>query len=452
MQRPQSFTLSMSALLVALGSLLITTPVLASGPEKVLYNFCSVSNCADGQHSWAALIFDSAGNLYGTTAAGGSAQCSSMGAGGCGTVFKLSRGADGQWTETVLYTFCSVSNCTDGANPFAPLIFDSAGNLYGTTAGGGTGQCYSEGAEGCGTVFELTPSVNGPWTETVLHSFCSTTNCADGAYPYAGLILDSAGDLYGTTADTVFNSFGGCYPYGPPGCGKVFGLRPGADGRWTYRVLHNFEGKDGAVPEFGSLIFDAAGNLYGTTNFGGRLATCPDGCGTVFELTPGADDQWTEKVLYRFDGIDGNRPLFGLVFDTAGNLYGTAYGGGDFAVGTVFRLSPAANGQWKETLLHSFNTSNGSYPASGLIMDGAGNLYGNTNTGGANDLGTVFRLSPGASGKWKQTLYSFQTGGDGAGPTGNVVLDSAGNLYGTTFGGGTAGPQCDCGTVYEITP
>src|SRR5271163_4974408 len=168
MQRQPSFTLLMSALLVALGSLVITPPVFATGPEHVLYSFCSATNCADGTHSWAGLIFDSAGNLYGTTADGGSPQCYNMDAEGCGTVFKLSRGTDGQWAETVLYTFCSLSDCVDGANPFAALIFDSAGNLYGTTSTGGSGQCYNEGTAGCGTIFELTPTANGQWTEAVL--------------------------------------------------------------------------------------------------------------------------------------------------------------------------------------------------------------------------------------------------------------------------------------------
>ena len=455
MQRHESFTLLVAAFL-ALGCLVTATPVFAASPERVLYSFCSAANCSDGQHSWAALIFDSAGNLYGTTAGGGSLQCSSVNAAGCGTVFKLSPGADGQWTETVLYSFCSLPNCTDGADPYDALIFDSAGNLYGTTSAGGSGQCPSPGSVGCGTIFELTPGANGLWTETVLHTFCSAANCADGAYPYAGLILDSEGNLYGTAADVVFNTQNGCYPGGSPACGKVFQLRPGADGHWTYKLLHAFKGKDGAVPELGNLIFDAAGNLYGTTNFGGHVSTtCLLGCGTVFELTPGAKGEWSERVLYSFvnNGRDGYNPLFGLAFDPAGNLYGTTYGGGRFSMGTVFQLSPGANDQWTEKVLHSFNSSDGSGPGSGLVLDGAGNLYGNTNQGGANSRGTVFRLSQGGDGSWKETLYSFQTGNNGAEPTGNLIFDSAGNLYGTTFGGGINGADCNgCGTVYAITP
>jgi uncharacterized repeat protein (TIGR03803 family) len=448
MQRRLSFTL-LTAVFLTVGVLVATTSAFAAGPERVLYSFCSASNCADGQNSWAGLIFDSAGNLYGTTAAGGAGQYCYL---GCGTVFKLAPGTDGQWTETVLYSFCSLSSCTDGASPYDALIFDSAGNLYGTTAAGGTGVCFSDGGEGCGTVFELTPGSNGQWTETVLHTFCSADNCTDGAYPYAGLIFDSAGNLYGTTADVPINSGTGCYP-GGPGCGKVFQLRPGADGHWAYKALHNFKGKDGATPELGNLIFDASGNLYGTTSFGGRLSMCINGCGTVFELSPNANDEWTEKVLHSFDGKDGTSPLFGLVFDTAGNLYGTTYGGGRFAYGTVFQLTPGANGQWTEKVLYAFDSSDGADLGSGLIMDSTGNLYGSTNIGGANNLGTVFRLSPGAGGKWKETRYSFQTENDGAGPTGNLIFDHAGNLYGTTFGGGNRAPGCDgCGTVYEITP
>jgi uncharacterized repeat protein (TIGR03803 family) len=452
MQRQQPCILLMTAFLA--GSLAAAVPAFATSPEQVVYRFCSAANCMDGQHSWAALIFDSDGNLYGTTAAGGSPQCYNMDSQGCGTLFELTRGTDGQWTETVLYTFCSLANCADGANPFAPLVFDSSGNLYGTTAAGGSPQCFDMGSQGCGTIFELVHGANGQWTETVLYTFCSAANCEDGEYPYAGLTFDSQGNLYGTTADVVLNSLNGCYPLGPSGCGKVFQLRPGANGHWTYKVLHKFTGEDGAVPELGNLVIDTTGNLYGTTSFGGRLSTCPNGCGTVFELTPGANDQWTETVLLRFNGIDGFSPLFGLVSDTASNLYGTTYGGGGFALGTVFRLSPGANGQWTEKVLHAFDKSDGSGPGGGLVLDGNGNLYGSTNSGGANARGTVFRLSQSAGDRWKETLYSFQTGSDGAGPTGNLIFDSAGkNLYGTTFGGGINNPDCDgCGTVYEITP
>lgn len=458
MQREKRRIILPLALTAILGSLILTVPLFARTPERVLYNFCSTSNCTDGAQSWAGLIFDSAGNLYGTTADGGSPQCyNTSGYEGCGIVFKLSRGANGQWTETVLYSFCALANCADGYAPYAGLVFDSAGNLYGTTVYGGSsaGGC-GLGNCGTGTVFRLTPGANGQWTETVLHSFCSAANCSDGAYPYAGLIFDSAGNLYGTTADALINSQSGCYPSGSPGCGKVFQLRPGSDGQWVYKVLHSFKGEDGAVPELGNLIFDTAGNLYGTTAYGGRISNCGyGGCGTVFELTLGANGEWTEKVLYAFvsDGKDGYNPLFGLAFDNAGNLYGTTYGGGRFSNGTVFQLTPGGDGQWEQKVLRAFNGADGSGPGSRLILDAAGNLYGNTNHGGANSRGTVFRLSP-STGVWKETIYSFQTGDDGSGPTGNLIFDPVGNLYGTTFGGGSGSPSCPygCGTVYEITP
>jgi uncharacterized repeat protein (TIGR03803 family) len=437
-----------AAFTLAFGSLAITTPVFAVGPEKVLHSFCSPSKCG-GSNPFAGLIFDSAGNLYGTTSGGQPSYCY-LDHENCGAVFELTLGADGKWTEKVLYRFCSASNCTDGANPIAGLIFDSAGNLYGTTSAGGQPNCG-----GCGTVFELTPGADGKWTEKVLYRFCSASNCTDGAIPYGGLIFDSAGNLYGTTNGG--GSLSGNCPQ--QGCGTVFEVTPGADGKWTEKVLHNFtfgsQAYDGSTPEFGSLIFDKAGHLYGTTFYGGRCIY-PGGCGTVFQLTHHAKGGWTERVIYSFqaDGRDGYAPYSGLILDAAGNLYGTTYGGGRssnlrcLGCGTVFQLTPGAHGRWKEKVLHSFNGNDGSGPAGSLIFDAAGNLYGNTNHGGAYDRGTVFRLNPKANGNWTETIYSFKTGNDGDYPDAGLIFDSAGDLYGTTYGGGTH----DGGIVYEIRP
>jgi uncharacterized repeat protein (TIGR03803 family) len=441
---------SMAVCAIAFGFLVITSPAYAASTEKVLYSFCAASNCGDGEQSWASLIFDSAGNLYGTTAAGGSSQylCGGI---GCGTIFELSPGVDGKWTEKVVYKFCSAAACADGANPYAGLIFDSAGNLYGTTAAGGSSP-YLCGGIGCGTIFELSPGADGKWTEKVLYKFCSAAACADGANPYAGLIFDSAGNLFGTT----YNGGTSCL-----GCGTVFELTHRDDGKWTEKVLHRFrldsKRHDGVSPGYGSLIFDKAGNLYGTTYYGGRCVEAP-GCGTVFQLTRHAKDQWTEKVLYRFqaNGTDGHNPYYGLVFDAAGNSYGSTFEGGRSSstskcgegCGTVFQLTPGTKGRWAEKVLYSFDGMDGTGAIDNLILDSKGNVYGNTSIGGTYGRGTVFRLSPVAGGKWKEQLYSFKSGKDGNYPSGGLIFDSAGNLYGTTFAGG----DHDGGTVYKFIP
>jgi uncharacterized repeat protein (TIGR03803 family) len=373
------------------------------------------------------VIFDAAGNLYGTTSTGG--------AYGSGTVFELTPTAGGTWSEKVLYSF--KNDGTDGINPKAGVIFDAAGNLYGTTSHGSPSHQ--------GTVFELTPAVGGTWTEKVLHSFIN--DGMDGGIPEAGpLIFDAAGNLYGTTFT------GGAY-----GSGTVFELTPAAGGTWTEKVLYSFNpfnGADGAAP-YDGLIFDAAGNLYGTTEVGGTGGCGGYSCGTVFELTPAAGGTWTEKVLYRFQGgADGAYPYdAGVIFDAAGNLYGTTYAGGTSGAGTVFELTRAAGGTWTEKVLYRFQGgADGAVPVGGLIFDATGNLYGTACQGGAGGCGgygcgSVFELTPAAGGTWTENvLHSFSDTPDGAGPEGGLVLDSAGNLYGTTDGGGPSG----FGTVFEF--
>jgi uncharacterized repeat protein (TIGR03803 family) len=390
--------------------------------EKVLHNF----NGSDGSASQAGLIFDAAGNLYGTTAAGGTDDG--------GTVFELSPTVNGDWSETVLHSFNL--NGSDGLIPYAGLLFDTAGNLYGTTLLGGT---YS-----AGTVFELSPMPGGGWTETVLYSFGNGT---DGAYPlfYGSLILDAAGNLYGTT---VSGGTHNCQNNG--GCGTVFQLSPTVGGGWTETVLYNFgNGTDGYSPETG-LVLDTAGNLYGTTTYGGANNGCAvaqyEGCGTVFELTPAGGGGWTETVVHDFgSGTDGFTPIAGLTFDTAGNLYGTTLQGGTYNLGTAFQLSPVGQG-WSETVLYNFNTL---VPNGGtLVFDAAGSLYG-TSSGGS----TAYKLTPTVGGGWMETV--LYTWGSQDGSVANLVFDAAGNLYGTTEYGGN--PQCDdpilgCGTVFELMP
>ncbi len=311
------------------------------------------------------------------------------------------------------------------------LTFDAAGNLYGTTNEGGT-------YYGHGIVFELTPTGGGNWTETVVHDFA---NGSDGNSPYAGVIFDTHGNLYGV------NIYGGTYNWG-----TAFEFSPNGGGGWTETELYSFDrnGTDGFNP-LGTLIFDAAGNLYGTT-FGGGL----NGRGTVFELSPNGSGGWTETILYNFCSqsrcADGRNPFAGLIFDRSGNLYGTTtYGGSSFG-GTVFELSPDGSGGWTETVLHNFNQNgtDGAYPEAALVFDAAGNLYGTTSGGGTYYYGTAFEMSPAGGGNWTETvLHSFNNDGtDGASPYAPLILDRSGNLYGTTEYGGTD----NSGTVFEITP
>jgi len=350
--------------------------------ESVLWGFAG----GDGATPYAGLIFDSAGNLYGTTAQGGASAG--------GTVFKLVNNGDGHWTESVLYSFCSITNCADGAFPTSNLVVDRAGNLYGVTTAGGNSYCgYSVG---CGTVFKLTANADGSWTESVLYSFCSITNCSQGFRASSGLVFDADGNLYGTTA-----SGGDLECNAPYGCGVVFKLTQNVEGRWKESVLHKFTGADGSNPA-SLLVFDQERNLYGTTETGGsgnRSQCGGSGCGVVFQLTPNADGRWEEKVLHDFSGAaDGGTPDAGVIFDQSGNLYGTTSLGGnvntcnaDFGCGVVFKLAPNLKGGWSETVLHDFAGNPGAGPLAGVISDTAGNLYGTT-VGKGN--GSVFEITP----------------------------------------------------------
>lgn len=419
--KKSALTCLLSVFLVLSGFLTAARPSIAASKEKVLHSFCYDGlNCFTAAYPYAGLIFDSDGNLYGTTTNGGFYDE--------GAAFELSPGTDGKWTEKVLHSF---GNGKDGYSPFAGLVFDSSGNLYGTTGTRFNGKSS-------GTVFELSLNSNGKWTERVLHNF---VNGKDGMFPDANLVFDKAGNLYGTTSQ------GGRYDL----FGTVFELSPSLDGKWTEQILHSFNnnGKDGYQPLAG-LIVDASGNLYGETSQGGSGIGCS--CGTVFELSPGKNGVWNEKVLHSFtsNGKDGFYPYTGLTFDGGGNLYGTTYQGGTHSNGTVFELSPGTRGRWTERVLHSFDGNDGANPKAGLILDAGGNLYGTTQYGGTYSDGTVFELLLGTNGKWtERVLHSFSNNRkDGTNPEAGVILDSSGNLYGTTRSGGTY----DSGTVFEITP
>ncbi len=369
---------------------------------------------------------------------------------GTGTVFMLSS-QNSSWVLTPLYMF---SGGADGAAPYATVIFGPDGSLYGTTGFGGipNQQCVTGGGfTGCGVVFNLkNPALQrrrAPsdfWTETPLYKF---TGGSDGANPYgAQLVFDQAGNLYGTT----FNGGVGNCQGTPPGCGAVYELIP-SNGGWTQSVIYNFNGgpSDGAHPWAG-VIFDQSGNLYGTTEFGGT-----DGNGTIYELTPSGSG-WTEKVLYSFQNQqDGGKPFAGLILDQVGNLYGATTTGGTGQGGTVFELTPSGEG-WIFQTLYPFTGSPGELaggPTGSLLMDNAGNLYGATAGDGANGFGAVFKLAPSSNGSWMYTsLYDFTSGDDGRLPRSNLVFDKYGNLYGTA-GGGPDNPNCGgpCGLIFEIT-
>jgi uncharacterized repeat protein (TIGR03803 family) len=397
--------------------------------ETVIHTFAD----ADGQVPQGTLSLDMLGNPYGTTELGGSHSV--------GSVFELARSLSGAWTEKVIYSFTGEPGGNNpragGAEPTGGLLFDTAGNIFGTAFAGGNPTCQGQT---CGTVFELTPT-SGGWTETTLYAF---KGGSDGGYPNGGLVSDSEGNLFGTSG-------GGAYGYG-----TVFELTPGLNG-WTETVIYAFRGQGDGVRPLAGLIFDGSGNLYGTTSAGGT-GQCADGCGTVFELVRASG--WTEQVLYKFKGSqgDGQVPFASLIFDAAGNLYGTTGQGGAGAGGTVFELAPSDDGQWSESVLYGFSGPDGKQPIGGVTFDAAGNLYGTTVIGGSGSCsngnqqdagcGVVFKLTPTGDGKWRESgLYSFTGGTDGANPEASLVLDSLGNFYGTAQDGGAG-----CGGVFGFTP
>jgi uncharacterized repeat protein (TIGR03803 family) len=433
--------------------LILTLAATASAEwnEKVLYSF--QGGTTDGSSPAGGVVFDAAGNLYGATDQGGG-ECPPA---QCGTVFQLSPPAKSgdPWTETVLHVFNG--NATgDGNTPVGSVIIDSSGNLYGTTAYGGTGNCVLFEKVGCGTVYELSPPAKkgGAWTETILYSF---PTAKQGYFPNGNLVFDKAGNLYGATMfgggyGTSCNAF---YQY----CGAVFELNPPKKkgGKWTEKVLHGFKGMeaaaligDGANPN-GGLVLDDTGAIYGTTYRGGYNCAhnSGQGCGTAFKLTPPTTEggAWTETVLYRFSP-DSGLPLAGFVMDAKGNLYGTTQG-------TTFRLAPPStkSERWKEMILYTFGIL-ASDPGASLTFDARGNLCGTTESGFSSS-GTVFRLKPNQTEpQWTlSVIHGFLGTPDGSQPAANLIFDKHGNLYSTTQTGGTG--TCSfygCGTVFEVSP
>jgi len=331
----------------------------SSSGFRVVYKFRGGK--PDGHNPVGKLVMDKSGNLYGATSAGGQY--------GMGAVYELTPAGNGQWTETVLFSFGG-GVLTDALNPSGGLIFDAAGNLYGVTSSGGT---YYRG----GTVYELSHLPGGGWSETVLYSFG-----VNSYSPIGSLVFDDLGNLYGCTGG------GGIYHYG-----TVFELAPSSSGDWSESLLHSFGGSstDGISPTAG-VVFDSEGNLYGTT-LGSLGPVC---CGIVFELSKPSlsRNAWTETILYNFGNPgDGSEPEAAVSFDSNGNLYGSTEFGGAFGQGTVFRLTPQPDGRWLEGIYSFTGGTDGGQPTSGVVFDTAGHLYGTTLSGGLG-YGVVFEAFP----------------------------------------------------------
>jgi uncharacterized repeat protein (TIGR03803 family) len=387
----------------------------------------------------------------------------------------------------VLHSFGSTG---DGSIPYGPPLLDLKGNLYGVTTNGGTGVCSDYG---CGTTYDLIPKTGGTWSEKILHSF---TAGSDGGAPWGGLLLDSAGNLYGTVKGDftlsagifelspgssgwtntilynvysgpglVFDKTGNLYGSmggGTASVGAVGELSPGSGG-WSYSELYSF------CPQYGCPdgwsepappIFDHQGNLWGVATYGGiSLPPCANngGCGVVFEMTPNGDGTWTYNVIHFFasSSTDGQFPQGGLAMDAAGNFYGTTEDGGAYNHGTIFKLAfDSALSQWVETVLFDFpNCAQACFPVGTLAIDKVGTLYGTTlggvfnQTCGGFTCGEVFEMARQGSGRWKFAVLHKFVGTDGNRPLG-VIHDGKGNLFGTTMSGGTYG----AGTAFEITP
>jgi uncharacterized repeat protein (TIGR03803 family) len=396
------------------GSMLAFALVLAAGAsaqvdEHVLFSF--PKSGADGTFAGHKLYLDASGRLFGTANSGG--------ANGDGTVFELSAPVNGVRSFSLLYQF---KGGNDGRNPAGAVVFDASGNLYGAALGG---------AHNSGVIYKLSPSAGGSWTQSVIYAFGTTLT--DGLYPN-GLTIDAAGNLYGTTYEGGTNYVAGL--------GTVFELSPNPDGTWAQTVLYNFTGPDGALP-LSELVLDGAGNLYGTTSGGGAKFAV----GTVFELSPAGGGVWTEKLLTSFPYSPYyQRPQTAVWFDAAGNIYGTTAGSDSTpAYGSVFELTPNSDGSWSPKALHLFGgPGDGSLPA-GLVGDANGNLFGTTASGGATGNGTVYELKKNASGQWIETIiHSFTGGADGEFP-GTLTMGMGNALYGATYHGGPG----QSGVIFE---
>lgn len=416
-------------------------PAFSSGasPASAEKVIYSFTGGADGAQPLSDLILDSEGNLYGTTNLGGIIG-GACGRFGCGTVFELKRSGSG-WTADVLHSFLGG---LDGTRPAAGLIFDGAGNLYGSTEFGGIGDR--------GTVFKLTPDSHRKWTESIIYSFPSDGSAGFSVQEH--LTFDAQGNLYGATSEGGQNN----KLCAANGCGAVFELTHQADGSWAETTIHAFTGApDGGSPSSG-LALDA-GSFYGVTEYGG-IGTCryiypggdyAGGCGTAYRLTHNSDGSWTENVIYSFvgGGGRGKDASGGVLFDDKGHLLGTSLAGGD-GFGTVFELEHIPGRGWQEDEVHIFyGAPDGAAPTGTMIADANGDLFGVTNTEGRRrGSSIVFRLQHSGNAWKEKILHTFSGTPDGGNPSAGLVSDSQGHLYGTTSAGGSN----NLGAVYEITP
>lgn len=409
--KPTNFLIR--AMVVALVLALAPAPLAAAGYKyKILYTF---TGAADGGWPASGLVFDSTGSLYGATYSGGTLNTDCPFQGGCGVIFELSPQKNGHWKENLLFNFVKDTG-GEPKNP-QPLLVDNDGNLFGDT--------YAVEPGSPAYIFELTPG-SGGWNFNPIYD--EWGGC---------LVLDQTGDLYG------------CIP--PGGIGE---LSPGSNG-WTYTDLYDFNCKpncyDGNGEVEAPLSWDAKGRLYGTT-LGGGSGDCSGGCGVAFQMTPNGDGTWNYHVLHRFGSFrqDGILPVGGLTLDAAGNAYGGTWAGGEYNCGNIFKLEPS-DGRWKETVLYNLPGGSGSAcgAVSTLVLGPAGALYGMALGGDpkCGPCGVIYKLAPQEGGKWKYSVVHTFHGPEGADPNG-VILDSKGNIFGTTFDGGKYG----YGVVFEITP
>jgi uncharacterized repeat protein (TIGR03803 family) len=441
------------ATLLFLGGSALAARPIAPAPRAVVNGGVMAGGSADtlvwrfgraDREPSSGLAVDGAGNLYGESSSGS------------GVVYELSPPAKSgaAWTQTLLHRFFGGFY---GCSPGGGLILDGVGNLYGIAGCGVAG--------GGGIVFRLErpKSPRAGWVETVLYAFKPTRGgSGDGAYPHGRLVFDKLGNLYGTTVFGGSHGYGAIYKLAPP-------VKQGDP--WNETVIYNFKGVRhgiqygilGYYPDHG-MIIDAAGALYGTTTSGGSLkGACGGDCGTIFKLTPPTQGAgWKYSVIHFFGLNDGYDPECELIVDGSGNLFGTTeYGGGSTGGGTVFELSPPSKGHaWQETVLYRFPQYAGDsdYPQAGVVLDGAGNVYGTSQYGGPIFEGTIFRLTPNKSkGAWTESvLHTFAGGNDGSYPTGELTYGAGGRLYGATQYGGAGrcpgGKYRGCGTVFAITP
>lgn len=387
-----------------------------------------------GNPVYSVLVQGPDGALYGTGRFGGGNQCSAQ---GCGSVFKITTAGK----LTTVYNFCAKPDCPEGWGPWGGLVLAKDGNFYGTTTNGG--RCGQKGMT-CGTIFKLTPKGH----LTVLYSFCSLSDCADGAGPVGALIQGPDGNFYGTTSAGGIQS-----DYCMNGCGTIFRMTP--SGQLTTMYILTLP--DSAVP-YGGLVLGSDGNFYGTTTEGGDNGPgCMDtpGCGTIFRVTP-AGEFTTIHYFCSTDCSDGDFPG-GLVLAADGMFYGVAEGGGQGEQGTFFSITPGGQFTTIYKFCHELNCTDGSYPAGTLIQATDGNFYGVTGQGGnipdcpgGWGCGVVFSITPNGT----ETVLHIFTGADGQYPSGGLTQATTGDLFGTAFTGGITDPSCwsqGCGTLFKIS-